>query len=373
MGAVDAYRRNCWLTLAQAHVPSSVIITLLERFGAAEVLFKQSRIELLPYVAQHPSTLELLLREPNNDVIAPALRWLEIPSNQLVTWGDTVYPPQLRHIPDPPALLFVSGNPTLLACAQIAVVGSRNPTTGGEENAFAFAAYLAQAGLAVTSGMALGIDAAAHRGALSVGGATIAVAGTGLDRVYPARHRTLAHEIAAQGALISEFAIGSPPRRHHFPQRNRLISGLSLGTLVVEAALNSGSLITARLAADQGREVFAIPGSIHSPLARGCHTLIREGAKLVETAADILEELGPGYHTKADAQTALKNAQAIPAEIADLQVTQLLTHVGYDPVDVNMLIERTGLTSDAISSMLLQMELSGLIEARPGGKYLRTS
>jgi len=266
-------------------------------------------------------------------------------------------------------LLFVRGDAALLGAPQLAVVGSRNPSHGGCDNARAFSGQLTAAGLVVTSGLALGIDACAHAAALDSGGRTIAVAATGLDRVYPSAHRELAHRIAAQGALVSEFALGTPPRREHFPRRNRLISGLSLGVLVVEAALRSGSLITARLAAEQGREVFAIPGSIHSPLARGCHALIRQGAKLVENAPDILEELGalagfiaasPGAAAPTD--TMLNSAQQ-----------ELLELIGFDPVEMDTLVARSGLTPGRVSSMLLLMELHGLIEARPGGRYQRTS
>jgi DNA processing protein len=213
------------------------------------------------------------------------------------------------------------------------------------------------------------VDGAAHRGALAAGGATIAVTGTGLDRVYPARHRELAHEIAAQGALVSEFALGTPPLPENFPIRNRLISGLSLGTLVVEAALASGSLITARLATEQGREVFAIPGSIHAPQARGCHALIRQGAKLVETAQDILEELGP----LASVARASAPENAAPVPTLDAPMAALLQQIGHDPVSVDALIERSGLTADAVSSMLLQMELNGLVSSCPGGKVQRIS
>jgi DNA processing protein len=358
----------CWLTLHRAHISSQTIVALLEHFGTVENIFTASRAQLAKCLAQEKPAVDAILAGINEDSLEKDFRWLGEKNNHLLTWQDAEYPRLLREIPDPPVVLFVCGDKTLLNQPQIAIVGSRNPTRSGQENARAFASYLAQAGLGITSGLAIGIDACAHRGALESGGKTIAVFGTGLDRVYPARHRELAHQIASQGALISEFPLGSPPRREHFPRRNRIISGISLGALVVEAALQSGSLITARLAADQGREVFAIPGSIHSPLARGCHALIRQGAKLVETAQDILEELAPLAHSLKPAAVEISGAHP-----HDEQTAKLLEHLGYDPVDIDTLVERSGLTPDFISSMLLQMELHGLIEARPGGKYLRIS
>ncbi len=364
----DSYRYACWLTLHRKHVRSQTLIALLEHFGTVEEVFGASRAQLGKCPVQEQSVIETVLAGIDEDALVKELQWLREENNHLLTWQDPDYPRLLREIPDPPAILFVCGDKTLLNQPQIAIVGSRNPTCSGEENASAFAAYLAQAGLTITSGLAVGIDACAHRGTLAAGGRTIAVFGTGLDRVYPARHRALAHEIAAQGALISEFPLGSPPRREHFPKRNRLISGMSLGTLVVEAAPQSGSLITARLAADQGREVFAIPGSIHSPLARGCHALIRQGAKLVETAHDILEELAPLARVIQPAVVETRRARP-----HDEQTTRLFGYLGFDPVDIDTLVERSGLTPDVISSMLLQMELRGLIEARPGGKYQRIS
>ncbi|HEX7044917.1 MAG TPA: DNA-processing protein DprA [Burkholderiales bacterium] len=291
------------------------------------------------------------------------LAWLADPTHHLVTWLDPDYPPLLREIPDPPLVLYVYGRRDLLAQPQLAIVGSRNPTPLGRQNAAAFARALSDAGLVITSGLALGIDAAAHRAALEAGGTTVAVAGTGLDRVYPPVNRELADAIAERGALVSEFPLGTPARPAHFPIRNRLISGLSLGVLVVEAAEQSGSLITARLAAEQGREVFALPGSIHSPLARGCHLLIRQGAKLVETAAHVLEELGPLAAVSADArfQTPAPDETLAPDERA------VLDNLGYEPTSVDALIERSGLTPDTVSSILLQLELRGLVLVGPGG------
>lgn len=283
-----------WLTLRRLPgVGACTPRDLLEYFGSVENIFSASRGQLEKSLAVKREAIDAILSGPDEAALKPDLDWLGEPHHYLLVWSDPDYPPLLREIPDPPVMLYVMGDRRVLSRPQLAIVGSRNPTPMGRENARAFAKSLAGAGLVITSGMALGIDGAAHRGALEAGGKTIAVAGTGLDRVYPSRHRDLAHDIVRHGALVSEFPLGTPPKPENFPVRNRLISGLSLGTLVVEAALQSGSLITARLATEQGREVFAIPGSIHSPQSRGCHALIRQGVKLVETAQDILEELGP--------------------------------------------------------------------------------
>ena len=255
----------------------------------------------------------------------------------------------------------MKGSAPLLNGKSLAIVGSRNPTPQGEANASAFAAELAAAGLSIVSGLALGIDAAAHRGAMKAGGHTIAVIGTGADRIYPARNRELAHAICEHGAILSEFPLGTPPLPGNFPRRNRLIAGLSRGCLVVEAAARSGSLITARLAADFGREVFAIPGSIHSPLSKGCHQLIRQGAKLVESAQDVLEELGWASAT----------ASALPAASAAQGTDALLMALGHDPCTIDVLAARAGLTPDALLAMLLQLELEGHVASLPGGRYQR--
>jgi DNA processing protein len=342
---------------------------LLEHFGSVENIFSASRGQLDKLLAGKHEAVNAILDAPGAQTFQSEFDWLEQPGHHLLVWTDPDYPVLLREISDPPAMLYVIGQREVLSNPQLAIVGSRNPSPMGRENAQAFAKSVAGAGLTVTSGLALGVDGAAHRGALAAGGATIAVTGTGLDRVYPARHRELAHEIAAHGALVSEFALGTPPLPENFPIRNRIISGLSLGTLVVEAALASGSLITARLATEQGREVFAIPGSIHAPQARGCHALIRQGAKLVETAQDILEELGPlASLVRASAP---ENAAPVPA--LDAPMAALLQQIGHDPVSVDALIERSGLTADAVSSMLLQMELNGLVSSCPGGKVQRIS
>lgn len=298
--------------------------------------------------------------------------WLETTGAQLLSCFDVAFPPLLREAGHAPAFLYVRGDTGLLASVQLAIVGSRSPTAGGRADAFEFARYLAAAGLTITSGLALGIDAAAHRGALAAGGRTIAVCGAGLDRVYPREHETLAADIAATGALVSEFPPRVPPLRGNFPQRNRVISGLALGVLVVEAARYSGSLITARHAADQGREMFAMPGSIHNPLSRGCHQLIRSGAKLVESAGDILEELKIPF-----SKQSLKLAATTPGEAPqapeplDKDYEILLDALGFDPTGIDTIVERTGLPTDSVASMLLILELEGRIAPHPGGRYGR--
>lgn len=360
-----------WLSFNRlAGVSARMNVALLQRFGSIDSIFSASRAQLNEVLTDVPQAVNALLAGPDTAALESDLAWLAQDGCHLVTWFDENYPPLLRQLADPPIALYVRGNPTRLVRPQIAIVGSRNPTPAGRENACAFAQALTQAGFAITSGLALGIDGAAHQAALEAGGTTIAVAATGLDRVYPPRHRELAHAIAAQGALVSEFAIGTPPRAENFPVRNRVISGMSLGVLVVEAALQSGSRITARLAAEQGREVFAIPGSIHSPLARGCHALIRQGAKLVETAQDILEELEPLARVAIES-----SAPAMPPPDRDLDphLAELLECVGYDPMTVDALVERSGLTPDVVSSMLLQLELRGLVALGAGGNYSRTA
>jgi len=294
--------------------------------------------------------------------------WLQQENHHLLRLGDDAYPELLAGIAGPPVQLYVVGDPELLHLPALAIVGSRNPTSGGARNAFEFARHLGATGFCIVSGLAQGIDAAAHRGALAAGAPTIAFLGHGIDRVYPACNRDLAHEIARRGALVSEFPLGMAPNRALFPQRNRLISGISLGTIVVEAARRSGSLITARLAAEQGREVFAIPGSIHNPLSRGCHQLIRQGAKLVEAADDIVSELAPLVgHLLEEMATPVPSAVA--AADADEEYVKLLAALGHDPVDADVLVARSGLTIEQVSSMLLILELEGKIEKLSGGRY----
>ena len=294
--------------------------------------------------------------------------WLQTGNHHLLNEGDDGWPDLLARIPNAPDTLYINGSPELLHLPALAIVGSRNPTEGGVRNAFEFARYLGAAGFCIVSGLAEGIDTAAHRGALHVGAPTIAFLGHGVDRVYPAANRGLAHEIAATGALVSEFPLGTHPHRSLFPQRNRLISGVSLGTLVVEAARRSGSLITARLAAEQGREVFAIPGSIHNPLSRGCHQLIRQGAKLVETADDIVAELAPlAGHILQIAVESTASEEA--ANERNSEYDELLQVLGHDPTSVDELASLSGLTIDQVSSILLILELEGKIEKLSGGRY----
>jgi DNA processing protein len=320
-----------------------------------------------------PENARLALRAADSEALAADLEWLAAPNHHLLPSTATHYPPLLADTAGAPAALYVRGSTGILSTPQLAIVGSRNPTASGRETAFEFAAHLARCGLTITSGLAEGIDAAGHRGALAAGGSTVAVCGTGLDRVYPEQHSELADAIAVSGALISEFPPRTPPRKENFPQRNRIISGLSLGTLVVEAARQSGSLITARFANEQGREVFAIPGSIHSPLSRGCHRLLREGAKLVEEASDILSELRiPLTAAVAASSAAPAQARAQTAERLDKDYEILLDALGFDALGIDALIERSGLKPDAVASMLLILELKGLVEARPGGRYCRS-
>ena len=306
------------------------------------------------------------LLQPDEALIEGDLCWLERPGNHLVTRDHPHYPELLREIPRPPMALFVVGDPARLALPQLAIVGSRNPTPAGASAAHDFARHLAAGGFAVTSGLAIGIDAHAHQGALDAKGVTVAVTGTGLDRVYPARNRDLARHIAEGGVLVSEFPPGTAAKASHFPMRNRIIAGLSLGTLVVEAALRSGSLITARMAGEYGGEIFAIPGSIHNPLARGCHALIRQGAKLVETAGDIIEELG-GMLSHV-AQRVATEARGVEPEGDEARVLQAL---GHDTLGIDELVGATGLTPAELSSMLLTLELRGLVAPVAGGRYCR--
>ena len=302
------------------------------------------------------------------------LAWLAAPGRSLLVADDPHYPCQLAATPGMPPALFVAGSPAVLSRPQLAIVGSRSATASGRETAFEFAASLAAAGLAITSGLAAGIDAAAHRGALAAGGITIAVCGTGLDQVYPADHAGLAAEIAAAGALVSEFPVGTPPLAANFPRRNRLLSGLARGVLVIEAAARSGSLITARLAGEQGREVMAVPGSIHHALARGCHRLIRDGAALVETPQDVLAVLGlQGLAPTAIAGPEAPETRDGSADTLDSAGEILLNALGFEPADLDRLVERTGFPAHAVASMLQMLELEGRIESLAGGRYCRTS
>jgi DNA processing protein len=320
------------------------------------------------------------LEQPDTDALARGRGWCGKPGHHLLGWHDPDYPALLRRIPSPPLQLFVAGDPDCLWHPSVAIVGSRSPSAGGRDNATDFAQALAASGLAVTSGLAAGIDTAAHLSALAAGGRTIAVLGTGADVPYPRANACLHARIQAQGAIVSEHLPGTQARREHFPSRNRIIAGLALGTLVIEAAGRSGALITARMAADCGRDVFAVPGSIHNPLARGCHALIRQGAGLVECAAEVIEALAP---VAAELAEALRGRLAIPTSAAtvvasaasrwtppDPDYQRLWCALGHDPTDMDRLVDRTGLTASELSSMLLVMELDGRVDVRHG-RYSR--
>ena len=359
--AVDAALK-AWLALSLMRgLGGESARRLLKEFGSPDHVFAASSVSLKSIVKADIAAE--ISKGIDDDAVAPALAWLEDNNNHIVTLADRDYPQSLLNIPDPPLLLYVKGRLDLLNKPSFAVVGSRSATPQGISNAEAFAKSLGEAGLCIVSGLAHGIDAAAHRGALRVQGncryGSIAVVGTGLDKVYPAANRDLAHALAQHGALISEFPLGTPPLAANFPRRNRLISGMSLGCLVVEASLQSGSLITARLALEQGRDVFAIPGSIHAPQSKGCHALLKQGAKLVESARDILEELAGMF--------AAPPTESVPAT----ETPALLEHMGFDPVDMDTLRERCGLTIAELSAMLLRLELNGNVCVLPGGLYQR--
>ena len=320
------------------------------------------------------------LRQPDEARLSEDLLWLRQPGRRLLRCTDEDFPPPLEHIAQPPAALFVVGDAALLLRPQVAIVGARRASPGGLANARAFARALGQAGLLVTSGMADGIDGAAHEAALDAGLPTVAVVGTGADRVYPRKHHALARRIAEAGALVSEFPPGTPARADHFPRRNRLLAGLSLGTLVVEAGLQSGSLITARLAAEQGREVFALPGSIHHPLARGSHRLIRDGARLVEEPGEVVEALAPAARMLGAELAARLGGLSPDGEASrslqfasDPETGALLELLGHDPVPLDELVARTGRPAAELSAQLLLMELDGLVGALPGNRYQRVS
>jgi DNA processing protein len=365
MATDDAGELAAWLRLLQTPgVGRDRARELLTLFGSPQAIFDASAAERRERVG--PDWAAVLDVEPPTwraDLTA-LQEWLGVaPGRGWICLGDPRYPESLLQTGDPPLLLYLQGRVELLQSRCIAIVGSRNPTAQGADNARAFAEHLGRAGFTVVSGLALGIDGAAHAGALASESATIAVVGTGLDRVYPRAHRDLAHRIAEAGLLVSEFPLGTPPLGVNFPQRNRIIAGLSLGTLVVEAALESGSLITAAQAVDAGREVFAIPGSIHSPQSRGCHALIKQGAKLVETASDVIDELTAHRGTPATGPS------AAPQGIRDA----LLDAMGYEPASLDALQARTGLPTAQLSARLLTLELDGLVARLPGGHYQRRS
>lgn len=356
-----------WLALIKAPGVGPVAFQKLTRKFSPREIFESE--PALRQALNLPEAMQAWLANPDWQAVERDLHWAEQADCHILRLTDSHYPALLREIPDPPPVLYVKGKLDCLNTPQLAMVGSRNASPLGRETAHAFGAQLARQGLTVTSGLAQGIDGAGHSGALAAEGKTIAVTGTGLDRVYPARHQTLAEQIQHQGALVSEFAIGTPPLAENFPRRNRIISGLSLGVLVVEAAIRSGSLITARMALEQGREVFAIPGSIHSTLAKGCNNLLRQGAKLVETAADIIEELGFYGHFHPQETAGRQVGNDFPL---DESYQMLLECVGYEPTAIDTLIARSGLTAESVCSMLLVLELHGMVETMAGGLYSQT-
>lgn len=354
-----------WLGLLYTHgLGPRGICLLLSEFGHPTAIWNASHAQLSKLVSANIAT-QLCAGIPA--CVQASLDWLKLSDqNHIITLADEHYPKRLLEIIDPPPVLYAKGQLKWLNTPSLAVVGSRHATPQGEKNAEAFSKELTLNGYTVISGMALGIDGAAHRGALQGNGATIAVVGTGLDIVYPAKHRSLAHQIAEVGLILSEFVIGTPSITANFPKRNRIISGLSQGCLVVEANIQSGSLITAKLATEQGREVFAIPGSIHSPVSKGCHQLIKQGAKLVDGVQDILEELN--YPSSSTAHPHQTTPATTPL---DTPKHPLLLHIGYEPISIEQLIDASGLTSSEVSSMLLVLELEGKVASLAGGQIQR--
>jgi DNA processing protein len=420
LGETDLQDISAWLRLANATgLPPIALRALLAEFGGPQAVLNQP-FNALSAIAGEKAARAVLGPPPRSELgsfdecLARTLEWALVPGNKIVTLADSAYPPALLTMPDPPPLLYVKGRLDLLHTRAVAIVGSRSATPQGIDDARRFAHALSDAGLAVVSGLALGIDGAAHRGGLTGPGGTIAVIGTGADLVYPPLHHALAHEIATNGTIVSEWPLGTPARSANFPQRNRLIAGLASGVLVVEAAMRSGSLITARFANEMGRDVFAIPGSIHAPLSRGCHRIIKQGAKLVETPEDILEEFGcaiPAEAPAARASKPRKRDKAGPAEedrtdpassefalelqsasgspsatrgkpvsaswasasvkLASPGAERLLDALGHSPATLEILAERTEMDGATLQSLLLQLELSGRIGTLPGGRFTR--
>lgn len=359
----DERELDAWLRLLETPgVGRESARRLLAAFGSPQAVLGATTDDRRQCVQASPATALARPGERHASLLADTLAWLRADDrHRLITLGDPDYPAALLETADPPLMLYARGRPELLARGSLAIVGSRNATLQGRDNARAFASHLGHAGLTIVSGLALGIDAAAHDGALGTPGSTIAVVATGLEQTYPRRHLSLARRIADEGLLLSEYALGTPPLREHFPQRNRIIAGLTRGTLVVEATLQSGSLITARLAVEAGREVFAMPGSIHSPQARGCHALIKQGAKLVETAQDVLDELG----LPAPAADAAPSVDEAP------RPNPILAALGHDPIGLDELVARTGWGAAELNAKLLELELAGQVERLPGQRFQR--
>lgn len=375
-------RALAWVALARSAIPQRALVTLLRAFGSPDALRAATRAQLERLVA--PALAARIVAGRRDDPAASAeldttARWLDEPGHHLIAWDDADYPRALFELSDAPVALFHLGRRDLLNQPTFAIVGSRNATPQGTAIAREFAAALAGTGLTIVSGLAAGIDAAAHEGALRTAGSTIAVVATGPDRVYPAKNRSLMAEIVADGTVVTEFLPGTPARKENFPRRNRLISGLARGVLVVEATLSSGSLITARLAGEQGRDVFAIPGSIHSPFSKGCHKLIREGAKLVESAQDIVGELG--WAGASPAVQATRGAGAEGDETSANAAREkhtagaVLDAIGHGVATVDMIVERTGLAAAVVMAELVRQELAQRVAPLPGGGWqrLRTS
>lgn len=349
---------EAWLRLSFAPgLTNEAFRQLLVAFGGPQEILATPRAELAR--AAHDRAARAVLTPVPKELLTRVAEWLTDPANHVITLGDANYPQQLLDAPDPPLLLYAKGRTELLNAPAFSIIGSRNATQQGVAHAEAFGRALSDAGLTIVSGLALGIDAAAHRGGLAGASASIAVVGTGLDTVYPARNLDLARELAHSGCIVSEFPLGTAPIASNFPRRNRIISGLGCGCLVVEAALFSGSLITARLANEQGKDVFAMPGSIHSPLTKGCHSLIKDGAKLAESAQDILDELK------------LPQFDRAPGSSVSQQVDPALAHVGFEPCDFDTLCARCGVSPEALAARLTQWEIEGVVEALPGGRYQR--
>ncbi len=360
-----------WLSLTQASgIGPAICNKLLLEFKSPEAILSSDHNNLRQFGLSDDSINSLL--EPDQEQINKTLEWLNQTNHHLITYLDDDYPELLKSIHSPPMILFAIGQRQALGFLHIAIVGSRNPTTGGKRLAEDFASELSRSGLSICSGLALGIDYHSHLGALKAAGSTLAVLGNGLNSIYPARHKKIAHQIIENGLLLSEYLPNTKPNPGNFPRRNRIISGMSLGVLVVEAAKRSGSLITANYALEQGRDVFAIPGSIHNPLARGTHSLIKQGAKLVETVNDILEELSPMANVVLNRPSTLEDSQNGYSDL-EPDYKLLLDSMGYEIVSVDKLVELTGLTADVVSSMLLILELQGMIGSQHGGKYCRCS
>ncbi len=360
----DAEEAASWVALSQIQgLGNATLYQLLAKFGSPDAVFSAKKSQLREVVSDNIA--KKISANINIENIQPTLDWLKKDNAYIVTLADSHYPQHLLETSNPPAILYALGNLHWLNHPSLAIVGSRHATPQGAKNAEDFAQSLADQGLCIVSGLALGIDGAAHRGAIKSNGATIAVVGTGLDIVYPARHRDLAHQVAERGLIISEFPLSTPSKAQNFPRRNRLISGLSLGCLVVEANIGSGSLITARLATEQGREVFAIPGSIHSPVSKGCHQLIKQGAKLVENTADIMEELKDLLPIHSPLGSELHTGKALSED------NKLLNQMGFEGISFESILKVSGLTTEALSSMLTVLELEGKVTALSGGQYQR--